>query len=67
MTVFFSSGYFPFQKSKNNAFLELRTGHFRGLVGFDTKAKDFKMLKAKDVLEDSTFGNNYKKQLGKPI
>ena len=41
---------FAFNQSKNNVVLELRTGHFRGLVGFkakdlsfESKAKDFKM------------------------
>ena len=36
-------GYFPLQPIKNNAVLEPRTGHFRGVVGFEAKAKDFKM------------------------
>ena len=48
----FMFGNFPFTQSKNNAVLEPRTGHFRGLVRFETKtkaedlnfeAKDFKM------------------------
>ena len=30
---YFLFGYFSFQPSKNNAVLEPRTGHFRGLVG----------------------------------
>ena len=57
--------YFLFNQSQNNAALEPRTGHFRGLVRFEAKAKD--LSKAKDlkmfpqgrprsqnVLEDST-------------
>ena len=56
--------FFLFNKSKNNAVLEPRTGDFRGLVaGFEAKnlsfeAKDMKMCprEAKDVLEDSTSG-----------
>ena len=66
---FFIFGYFLFNQSKNYAVLEPMTGHFRGLVGFEVKAKDlsfkakdFKMcpggvedvLEAKDILEDST-------------
>ena len=39
----FMFGYFPFNQSKNNAVLEPKTEHFRGLVGLETKAKDFKM------------------------
>ena len=34
---------FLFTQSKNNPVLELRTGHFRGLGGFEAKAKDLKM------------------------
>ena len=30
-----------FNQSKNNAVLKPRTGHLRGLVGFEAKAKDF--------------------------
>ena len=44
-------GYFPFNQSKNNAVLEPRKGHFRGLVGFEAKAKDLSFeakTKAKD-------------------
>ena len=33
----------PFNQSKNNDFLEPRTGRFWGLVDFEAKAKDFKM------------------------
>ena len=45
----FMFGYFPFNLSRNNAVLEQRTGHFRGLVGLDTKAKDLSFeAKAKD-------------------
>ena len=32
-------GYFPFQQIKNNSVLEPRTGRFRGLEGFEAKAK----------------------------
>ena len=32
-----------FNKSKNSAVLEPRTGQFRGLAGFEAKAKDFKL------------------------
>ena len=32
-----------FNKSKNSAVLEPRAGHFRGLAGFEVKAKDFKL------------------------
>ena len=32
-----------FNKSKNSAVLEPRTGHFRGLAGFEGKAKDSKL------------------------
>ena len=46
----FMFGYFPFNQSKNNVFLEPKIGHFQGLVGFqakklgfEAKAKDFKM------------------------
>ena len=35
--------FFFCNQSKNNAVLEPRTGHFRGRVGFEAKAKDFKM------------------------
>ena len=31
--------FFLLNQSKNNAVLEPRTGHFRGLVGFEAKAK----------------------------
>ena len=64
-------GYFPFNQSKNNAVLEPKTGHFRGLVGFEAKAKDLNfedkakartskcvledVLEAKGVFEDSTY------------
>ena len=34
---------FVYNQSKNNSVLEPRTGHFRGLVGFEAKAKDLKM------------------------
>ena len=34
---------FFFNKSKTNADLEPRTGHFRGLVVFEAKAKYFEM------------------------
>ena len=51
-----------FQRFKNSAVLEARTGQFSRTWGFEAKAKDFKMcpsvledvLEAKDVLEDST-------------
>ena len=43
----FLFGYFPFQPIKNNAVLEPRTGHFRGLVEFEAKAKDLSFV-AKD-------------------
>ena len=33
-------GFFLLDQSKNNAVPEPRTGHFRGLVGFEAKAKD---------------------------
>ena len=36
----FVVGYFPFQPIKKQAVLKPRTGHFRGLVGFETNAKD---------------------------
>ena len=40
---------FHFNHSKNNAVLEPRTGHFRGLEGFEAKAKDLTFeTKAKD-------------------
>ena len=32
-----------FQQVKNSAVLEPRIGHFRGLAGFEAKAKDFKL------------------------
>ena len=32
--------FFLFNQSKNNAVLETKTGHFRGLVDFEAKAKD---------------------------
>ena len=32
--------FFLFSQSKKNAVLEPRAGHFQGLVGFETKAKD---------------------------
>ena len=35
---------FSFQPIKNNAVLEPRTGHFRVLVSFEAKAKNFKMF-----------------------
>ena len=35
-------GYFPFNLSKNNAVLEPSTGHFRGVVRFEAKAKDLR-------------------------
>ena len=46
---------------RNYAVFEPRTGHFRGLLGFEAKAKNFKMCPRgrpwlKDVLEDSTSG-----------
>ena len=34
---------FLVNQSKNKVVLEPRTGHFRGLVGFEARAKDFKM------------------------
>ena len=56
--------FFLFNQSKNNAVLEPRTGHFRGLVDFEAKAKDLKLYSRgqgrKDVLEDSTSaGGNF--------
>ena len=58
--------FFLFYESKTNTVIELRKGHFRGLVAFEAKdlsieAKDFKrvledFLEAKNVLEDSTSG-----------
>ena len=39
----FLFGYFVFNQSKNNAVLEPGIGHFLVFVGFETKAKDFKM------------------------
>ena len=41
--VFFGQAIFLFDESKNSAVLEPWTGHFRGLVGVEAKAKDFKM------------------------
>ena len=39
----------PFQQVKNSAVLEQRTGHFRALADFQTKAKDLTFeAKAKD-------------------
>ena len=38
---------FLFNQSKNNAVLEPRTGHFRGLVGFEAKAKECMKMKLK--------------------
>ena len=34
--------FFLFNQSKNNAVLEPRTGHFRGLEGFEAKDMSFK-------------------------
>ena len=34
---------FVFTQSKNNVVLEPRTRHFRGLAGFEAKAKDLKL------------------------
>ena len=39
--MYFCFVIFVFNQSKNDAVLEPRTGHFRGLVGFETK--NFKM------------------------
>ena len=39
----FCKDIFFFNQSKNNAVLEPRTGHFRGLAGFEAKAKDLKL------------------------
>ena len=58
----FMFGYFSFNQSKNKAVLKSRTGHFRGLVGFEAPAKNFKMCSQgrprgyKDVFKDSTSG-----------
>ena len=41
--VVFCLVIFLFNQSKNYANLEPRTKHFRGLLGFEAKAKDFKM------------------------
>ena len=42
--------FFLFDQAKNNAVLEPRKGHFRGLVGFEAKAKDLSFeAKAKDL------------------
>ena len=42
--------FFHFNQSKNNVVLEPRTGHFRGLVGFEAKTKDLSFeAKAKDL------------------
>ena len=62
---------FLFNQSKNNAVFEPRTGHFRGLLGFEAMAKDLSfearpktsssvledVLEAKDVLKDTTSVN----------
>ena len=45
--VKFSLVMFLFHESKNNIVLEPRSGHFRGLVGFEAKAKDLS-FKVKD-------------------
>ena len=40
VNVVFHLVIFLLNQSKNNTFLEPRTGHFQGFVGFETKAKD---------------------------
>ena len=39
LEVKFSLVIFLFHESKNSAVLELRSGHFQGLVGFEAKSK----------------------------
>ena len=47
-------GYLPFNQSENNAVLEPRREHFRGLVGSRLRQRTSKcVLEAKDVLEHS--------------
>ena len=47
--VIFACLFFFFNRSKNNAVLEPKTGNFSGLVGFEAKAKDLSIeAKAKD-------------------
>ena len=42
--------FFHFNQVKNNAVLQPRTGHFRGLVVFEAKAKDLSFeVNAKDL------------------
>ena len=41
--VVFCKVIFFFNQSKHNAVLKPRTGNFRGLAGFEAKAKDLKL------------------------